>query len=143
MERRHSGRTCCGAHLSRPGSGGMPSWVPVNVGANPVVTIHERMVGQRLSGRTRKLVLRGIVRKRAGEELGVPALRVALHRPPVVLPRPVEVHSVIGGRLHRGVIGVVAVSHHLFGLASQRSLAAFQCRLHLPVVDGIGGRLDV
>ncbi len=49
----------------------------------------------------------------------------------------------IGGHLHRSVIGVVAIGHDLFGLASQRGGAAFQRRLHLPVVDGIGGRLDV
>ncbi len=113
------------------------------MGANPVVAIHERMVGECLSGRTGKSVLRGIVRKRAGQELGVPAVRIALHGPPTILPRPVEVHSLIGGRLHRGVVGVVAIGHDLFGRASQRCGAAFQRRLHLPVVDGIGGRLDV
>src|SRR5208283_4571660 len=63
----------------------------VNVGANTVVTIQQRMVGKGLSGWTRKPVLRGIVRKRAGEELGVPAMRIAFHGPPTVLPRPVEV----------------------------------------------------
>ncbi len=113
------------------------------MGANPVVTIHERVVGERLSGRTGKPVLRGIVRKRAGQELGGPALCIAFHRPPTVLPGPVEVHSLIGRHLHRSVIGVVAVGHELFGLTSQRGCAAFQCRFHLPVVDGIGRRLDV
>ena len=49
----------------------------------------------------------------------------------------------IGGRLYRCVIGVVAIGHDLSGLASQRRGAAFQCRLHLPVVDGIAGCLDV
>src|ERR1700733_209814 len=101
-------------------------WRAVHVRMYAVATIHQSVMSEDLSGRASKAVPFGIVGKRAGQELGAAAVRILFHRLPAVLPRSIEVHPASRRRLHRRVIGVVAIGYDLLGLLSQRLLAPFQ-----------------
>ena len=97
-----------------------------------------------LSGRTGKPVLRGIVRKRAGQELGAAGLAhrapppancpAKTHRSPLRDRRPPAPRRGWCSRRRPRSVWACGPS-----VVAQRSSAGF----HLPVVDGIGGRLDV
>src|SRR4029077_3309884 len=101
----------------------------VHVRMYTAAAIQQCVMSEDLSGRTSKAVSFGIVRKRAGQELGAAALRVAFDWLPAILPRSIEVHPASCRRLHRRVIGVVAIGHDLFRLLSQPSFAPFERRL--------------
>src|SRR5260370_32395370 len=94
-----------------------------------VATIQQCMMSEDLSRRTGKAVPLGIVGKRAGQELGAASLCIAFHRFPALLPRSIEVHSASCRRLHRRMIGVVAIGPDLLRLLPQRSFAPLECRL--------------
>jgi len=104
-------------------------WRAVHVGTYAVAAIQQSVMSKDLSGRTSKAVLFCIVGERAGQELGAAALRIVFDRLPAILPRSIEVHPASGRRLHRRVIGVVAIGHDLLRLLAQRSFAPFQRRL--------------
>jgi hypothetical protein len=75
-----------------------------------------------------KAVALGIVKKRAGQELGAAALRIAFDWFPAILPRSIEVYPAGCRRLHRRVISVVAIGPDLFRLLSHRSGAGCSWR---------------
>src|SRR6202140_4540409 len=101
-------------------------WRAVHVRMYAVLAIQYCVMSEDLSGRTGEAVALGIEGKRAGQELGATALRIAFDRFPAILPRSIEVHPASCRRLHRRVIGVVAIGHDLFRLLSQRSFAPFE-----------------
>jgi hypothetical protein len=91
-----------------------------------VVAIQYCVMGEDLSGWTGEAVALGVVGKRASKELGAAALRIAFDGFLAILPRSIEVYPASCRRLHRRVIGVVAIGHDLFRLLSQRSFAPFE-----------------
>src|SRR6202049_3175144 len=101
-------------------------WRAVHVRMYAVLAIQYCVMSEDLSGRTSEAVALGIVGKRAGYELGAAALCIAFDWFPAILPRSIEVHPASCRRLHRRVIGVVAIGHDLFRLLSQRSFAPFE-----------------
>src|SRR6202795_4407587 len=115
----------------------------VHVRMYAVATIQQCVMSEDLSGRTSKAVPFGIVGKRAGQKLGAAALRIVFARLPALLPRSIEVHAAHCRRLHRRVIGVVAIGHDLLRLLSQRPFAPFQRGLQLAVIDRVGGRVHI
>jgi hypothetical protein len=70
-------------------------------------------MAQRLSRRTGKAILPGMVGKSAAPKSGAAPLRVAFCRLPTLLPGTVKIYAVRRGRLYRRMIGVVAIGNKL------------------------------
>jgi hypothetical protein len=113
------------------------------VEASALGAVLYRTVGQGFSPGAQEAILLGIIGKGAGQKGAATALGVAFARLPTLLPRSIEVHAAVRGGLYRSVIGVVAIRHHLLGMASQGLLAALQGGRQLAVIDALGDRLHI
>src|SRR5450631_3201415 len=123
----------CGGCSSR-----RPPWARDTHACAPRARDSAKHDGGAFPRRTGEAILPGVVAKGTSEKGGAAALGIAFPGFPTFLPGTVEIHSTSGRRLHRCVVGIVAIGNHLLRPAGERLLTTLESRLQLPVIDGIG-----